>query len=54
MQWTIKNKKILDIDKNLSRILNNYENVVDRFLLTGFWTPQGFVDRTKLFIEENK
>lgn len=30
------------------------ESEIDKTLLTGFWTPQGYKEMTELFIEENK
>lgn len=34
--------------------LQQNESEVDKTLLTGFWTPEGYKEMTKLFIEENK
>lgn len=43
------------IEKGLgSNFYENNRNVVDNFLLEGIWTPEGFMQKTELFIKENK
>lgn len=50
------------VEKGVNAINNRFgkkwfqqnESEIDKTLLTGFWTPQGYKEMTELFIEENK